>query len=279
MTTLVGIPTYDEKIQVGLAGALLGEAHRSDCPHFTIAFKASSLLAFAHNALLCMALNNRSQGITHLLIIHSDVLPEPGFMKILHDEMSATGAGVCSGVLPIKDSNGLTSTALLQDLSLTQQPGPREFRRRRVTMREMDKLPETFDARDLAEFFGEEGSHTGLPQQPALLVNTGLMLIDVRQTWVQSVHFNITDTIWKNDQGLYYADVEPEDWAFSRLAAECGATVIATRKVRARHAGRALFPNHGGWGEWDSDQAGLPGHAAQNGNGKGVNTHETVLQG
>jgi hypothetical protein len=271
MTILVGIPTYDEKIQVGLAGALLGEAHRSDCPHFTIAFKASSLLAFAHNALLCTALNNRSQGITHLLIIHSDVLPEPGFVKILLDEMSATGAGVCSGVLAIKDSNGLTSTALLPDLALAQQPGPREYRRRRVTLRELDKLPETFNARDVAELFQEPGG------SPVLLVNTGLMLIDVRQTWVETAHFNITDTIWQNDEGLYYADVEPEDWAFSRLAAEAGATVVATRKVKARHAGRMTFPNAGGWGEWDSDRAGLPGRS-MNGNGQGVK-HETVLQG
>lgn len=249
MTILIGVPTYDDTIKAGLSSAIMTEGGRPGCPPYTVAYKASSLLAFAHNALLCLALNNRP-AITHLLLNHADVIPEPGYIGTLYDEMQRTGAGVVSVVLPLKDTKGLTSTAFLPDIDTAWLPGPRTYKRRRLTMHEAEQMPETFDVHDLAAAFESDAS------KPALLVNTGLMLIDVTQPWAECVHFEINDTINRNAQGLFIADVEPEDWHFSRQLAQLGVTVVATRKIKAKHVGRANFPNSGAWGDLEHDTDG-----------------------
>lgn len=248
MTTLIGIPTYDDTLRSGLAVSLLTEMSHPGCPRYTVACKQSSLLALAHNELLCLALNNRPD-ISHLLIIHSDILPDPGYIAQMHKDMKEARAGVLSAVIPIKDSKGLTSTALLPHIGGSDRQGRREYRRRRLTLAEAPRLPDIFDVRDLQKLFDEDSSDA------VLLVNTGMLLIDMRQPFVERVHFEINDAIFRNDDdGMYYADVEPEDWHFSRQLAEHGARVCVTRRVRLRHVGRMNFPNSGTWGEWQADQ-------------------------
>jgi hypothetical protein len=249
---MIGVPCYDERVHMQLANALLHELGEPLCPTFTVTFKASSLLAFCHNLLLCNALNARAQGVTHLLICHADVVPKPGFLKTLYEEMIFNGAGIMAGVLPIKDGNGLTSTALLEDAGQVKQRGPRDFRRRRVTLKELEQLPETFAACDLAKLWGVTA------RKPVLLVNTGLLLIDVCQPFAELLNFQINDAVWRGDDGQFYPDVESEDWAFSRMAAELNVKVCATRKVQAYHVGRENFPNFGAWGKLDVDTIGLP---------------------
>jgi len=252
MTILIGVPTYDDTVKAAACGLLLSESRQPHCPPYTVAFKTASLLAYAHNALLCIALNNRPE-ITHLLIWHADVIPQPGFLAVLWEEMVRSQADVLGTVLAIKDGKGLTSTALLPDVTGEADPvGRREFRRQRLTLKEAASLPPTFDALDLQRVFEDQST------SPTLLVNTGLLLIDVRKPWIERCWFEINDAIFKRDDGLWYADVEPEDWHFSRLAAAAGARVCATQKVMAAHVGRANFPNTGAWGEWSHDLAGKP---------------------
>jgi hypothetical protein len=250
MAILIGIPTYDDTVKAGLTQAIMQEGQTPGCPPYTVAFKASSLLAFAHNSLLCTALNNRSQ-ISHLLINHADVVPDPGYLKTLYDEMLMTGAGVVSVLMPLKDRKGLTSTALLPDYARADWAiRPRTYTRQRVTMSEAMTLPETFGAAEVAQVFGKPA------EGAALLVNTGLMLIDVQQPWAEQAHFEINDAIDRNADGKFIADVEPEDWNFSRQLAVLGVKVVCTRKVKAIHVGRANFPNDAAWGEWQHDQNG-----------------------
>src|SRR4029077_19607237 len=53
---------------------------------------------------------------------------------------------------------------------------------------------------------------------------------------------------------MYFAQVEPEDWYFSRLCHELKLRIGATRKVKALHAGKRRFSNESPWGEhFDSD--------------------------
>jgi hypothetical protein len=249
MAILIGIPTYDHTLLAGLHQALSTEGQQPGCPPYKIAIKASSLLAFAHNALLCTALNNRPD-ISHLLINHADVVPEPGYLRLMYEEMLRKDAGVVSAVIPIKDNKGLTSTALLPDGDTEWMQQPRSYKRRRMTMREVMTLPATFEARDVAQLFGAD------PDRAALLVNTGLMLIDVQQPWSERVYFQINDTVCQDERGKFVADVEPEDWFFSRQLARLGVKAVATRKVKVTHYGRAPFANDSAWGEWEHDRDG-----------------------
>jgi hypothetical protein len=250
MAILIGVPTYDDSVKVGLAQAIMQEGQQPGCPPYTVTFKASSLLAFAHNSLLCIALNNRPT-ISHLLINHADIVPDPGYLKTLYDEMLRTGAGVVSVLMPLKDRKGLTSTALLPDFAAADwNSRPRTYTRRRVTLHEAMTLPETFGVNELAACFGQTA------ETAALLVNTGLMLIDVQQAWAERVHFEINDAIDRAEAGNFVADVEPEDWHFSRQLAQLGVKAVCTRKVKAIHVGRANFPNSEAWGEWQHDQNG-----------------------
>lgn len=253
MTLLIGIPTYDEHVHARLMMALLAEARREDAPPHAILEKASSALTATFNYLWCMALNNRP-AVTHFLMIHADVVPfEPGFLRSLLDELERTGAGLLSALLPIKDEKGLTSTAFLDDLALADQPlgdRPRPFTRRRLTVREAEQLPETFGAPDLARLFGAKA------ERPAILANTGLMLVDMRQSWVDGMLFDIGNRLFCDEQGRYAVDFDPEDWRFSLEAQRRGARVLVTRKVKAFHAGQMKFPNWGAWGEWKRDKEG-----------------------
>lgn len=266
MTVLVGIPTYDDTLRSGLALALLTEMRQPKCPPYTVACKQSSLLALAHNELLCIALNNRPE-ISHLLIVHADVMPDPGFIAQMYSDMAEAQADVLGAVIPIKDSKGLTSTALLPSLGTAERHGRREFRRRRLTMTEAVRLPDVFDVHDLQHVFEDDSDDA------ALLVNTGMMLIDVRKAFAELVHFEINDAIFQNERGQFYADVEPEDWHFSRQCAELGARVCVTRRVGLRHVGRANFPNKQAWGEWAVDQTYSPSP-----NGKEPH-HEVAMPG
>jgi hypothetical protein len=248
---LIGVPTYDHTLLAGLHQMLTTEGQQPGAPPYKVAIKASSLLAFAHNALLCTALNNRP-AISHLLICHSDVVPDPGFLRVMYEEMLRTEAGVVSAVIPIKDSKGLTSTALLPEAAQAEWiRQPRRYKRRRLTMREVMTLPATFEARDVAQLFGEG------PERAALLVNTGLMLIDL-QPWSEQIYFQINDAVYCDERGKFVADVEPEDWFFSRQLAQLGVKAVATRKVKVAHYGRAPFANDSAWGDWEHDQDGGP---------------------
>ncbi len=238
--TLLGLPTYDNSVNADLVLALLNEVHVPGTPAFQVAKTQMSLLACGFNRLYATALNQRPK-CTHFLLLHADVVPENGFVKALHAEMERTGAGILSTVLPLKDNRGLTSTGLMAEYG-------RPFRRRRVTMTELAHLPQTFGGRDVARLFGH-----GEMADPVLLVNTGLMLIDLRIPQAEQYYFEITDRIVRNADGSFQAEVDPEDWHLSRMAHEAGVRVLATKTVKARHAGRAFFPNFSVWGEWERD--------------------------
>lgn len=107
--------------------------------------------------------------LTHLVSLHNDVVPEVGWIDILMDELERTGADFLSAVLPIKDLNGLSSTAI----DSTDDPFCVE---RRLTMSEVHSLPETFTAADC-----------GYPDRP-LLVNTGCWIMDFTKDWRKLTH-------------------------------------------------------------------------------------------
>lgn len=214
LKVFAGLPTYDGQRWNGCSVA---DLQRCGCDTFEA---ASSLLANAFNACYAEALNRRPV-VTHFLLLHADVVPlDAQWPLTLVAEMESVKADVLSVVLPIKSETGLTSTAL--------ETGDR-WRPRRLTTTEMQERPVSWTA-------------------PDLLVNSGLLLVDLRRPWVEDVCFSIHDELRRRD-GKWVAEVEPEDWAFTRQCRNFGASVWVTRVVRALHIGRKSWRNDQAWGE------------------------------
>lgn len=194
------------------------------------------------NAVYCTALNAAEQGrCTHFAMLHSDIVPDHGWLDVLLAEMDATGAHLVSAVAPIKDRRGVTSTGI----------GNPKFRWgpfRRFTVRELEVFPETFNADDA-------GYPGGI-----LLHNTGCWVADLRKP-----EFFATDeqghlrasfcfprritrelglgNVWTNT-------CESEDWYYSRELHDLGCKTYVTRKVKLFHKGSADYPNQGNWGSY-----------------------------
>jgi hypothetical protein len=234
---LVAMPTYDGNIDFQTQAAVYRET--AGYADRVVASQQSSLLANCCNQLYCLALNDREQ-YGWFMLWHSDIrIKEPGLISGLLLEMKRLGAGAISVLMAIKDEKGLTSTGLyfLQD---------GKKRRRRLTIREAVRLPETFCADDLIKFWDA-------PENAALLVNTGLMLIDISRPWAEKIYFNISDKI-VNTNGKFVAIVDPEDWWISRQLYELEVPVYCTRKFTAYHKGIGLYSNCGEWGTWEIDK-------------------------
>lgn len=205
--TLLGIPTYDGRVHVGVLGAIL----RLPKPPM-IEFSISSLLANSFNRLWCTALNLRSSGLTHFCMLHADVEPtEPDWLPKLHYLAQKYQADVISAVIPIKDpAKRITSTAMMT------AHGPRN-----ITCDEALNSPATFT-------------------NSKLLLNTGLMLVDLSKPWVEEIHFEIQDHIVREGDH-FVSTCLSEDWAFSIQAREMGAKLFATREIAVKHWGTAAY--------------------------------------
>lgn len=198
-------------------------------------YSDSSLLALNFNSVWCNALNRANQGerLDYFAMQHSDIEPETVWLDKLIDELDSHDLDVLGVVSPIKTSAGLTSTAVARDDGDTWRP------QRRLTMSEVYDLPETFTSDDVA------GS---------LLLNSGLWVAKFDLAWAKKVHFTINDRIvFDQTSGMYRAEVEPEDWYFSRLCHELGLRIGVTRKVSLLHSGIQKFTNQHAWGSESTD--------------------------
>lgn len=195
-----------------------------------IQFYSSSLLAKTFNHLWCNALNARSKGVTHFAMVHADIGPETYWLDKMHAIMSEHKADILSVVAPMKSYEGLTSTGIDGYID-----GRRALTPRRFTMREIYAMPHaTFT-------------------HPDLVINTGLMLVDLTKPWVEEVAFGIADEIHVSDDGKFTPFTIPEDWSFSRQARNRGAIIYATRDVKLEHWGTAAYANTGPWGSLEID--------------------------
>jgi hypothetical protein len=192
--------------------------------------KSYSALTRNFNELWCAALNEREKGVTHFMMLHDDIAPEPWFADTMMDIMTSNNADVVSVIVPIKDHTGYTSTAL----DAPPFAGADPWRVTRLTMHEVyNDYPATFTRHNL-------------------LINTGCMLVDIRKPWVEQVRFRFEDKIVKRN-GKFYAENMPEDWLFSQDALKLGAKLYATRVVKVNHVGQIKFSNALTWGTEKSD--------------------------
>ena len=230
----LGIPTHDGRTDVvGLSAIVHSMSERGDVFWKS---RGSSLINFNCNALFCDALNMRKNGVTHFLLMHSDVRPEPGFVTKMMKILTARELDLLSVVLPIKDDEGLSSTCVVI------RTGENTAERRRLTMAQIQQLPPTFRNVECAEFFGKALDDV------IMLANTGLMLLDLSKSWIEKLVFSTIDKIVKLD-GQFTAHCEPEDWSFTRQLHQLGGRLAVTRAVKAKHMGMKAFDNQEVWGE------------------------------
>jgi hypothetical protein len=232
--TLLGMPGYGQVT----AGAARGFWRATRYPH-RVAFRycEGSLLAQNFNNLWCTALNLRHTGqrCDYFAMLHADVEPGDFWLDALTAELEAKGLDVLSAVVPIKDTLGLTSTALARPDGDQWRPACR------LTMAEVCRLPETFTGDDVG----------GRPR----LLNTGCWVAKLGD-WADKVAFTINDRVeFDATAGRYVPRVEPEDWNFSRQCHALGLKLGATRKVALAHAGTVRVRNTHPWGEqaFDAD--------------------------
>lgn len=193
----------------------------------------SSLLPDAFNTLMCNALNMDMDGekATHFVMVHGDIAPQEHWLSMMLDESEATGVDILSAVVPIKVVGcDDTSTAIG-----TLNGRYSDFRR--ITTKEtLIQLPPTFGPEDCC--VGDE----------RLLLNTGLMVVDLRKPWIEDWlaggGFRLESHAWKCPDGKWKSICIPEDWSFSYDAqVKYGARVAATTKVRLIHYGEAGYAN------------------------------------
>lgn len=186
----------------------------------------SSLLCQSFNTSLAKALDARDRGeIDYFALLHSDIEPEPYWLDKLAGELARYQADVISAVIPIKEpaEDPRTSTAI----GALDNPW---YPARYVRRSDRDRLPETFGAADVCG-----------PDE-VLLINTGCMLIDLRDPFWDTFAFTIEDRITQVG-GKRVAQVCPEDWRMSRQLHAAGLRYLATWSVKATHHGAAGWPN------------------------------------
>ena len=221
MTAMISVPTYDGKMHLGTVNGIL---RASKSPEHAVQFVASSLLAKCFNQLWCRALNDRKKGITHFAMLHADIAPEDYWLDTMLRIMEARNADVLSVVSPLKNSDGLTSTAI----------EGANTKAKRFTLKEIHAM--------------EDKTFT----HEKLLINTGLMLVDLRNPWVEQVLFTMKDYILKRGEE-FFTETISEDWCFSKQARQLGAKLFATSEVSLRHFGSAAYSNDCPWGNLETD--------------------------
>lgn len=225
----MAMPRRGSKVSFGAARAFFWAVTSSKaCPLNYVDAAPSTLLNHGFDRMWSEALNARDErGVTHFAMLHDDVCPEGVWVEDLVDELERLDADIVSAVVPIKDKRGLTSTAVSYgDI----------WHRRRITMHEAMRLPETFGSEDVG---GQ------------ILLNTGCWVCDLRKPWCDEINFGSLERIVKKD-GRRVAEVVPEDWLFSHRLHEMlgGAALYATRKVQLTHDGESThWPNYQAWGQ------------------------------
>jgi hypothetical protein len=134
------MPSYGK--QTAAAGKALWRAC-ADMDSVFVAQQLGSLLAQNCNALWCWALNMVRDGerVDYFAMLHDDIGASDFWLDRLIDELEANDLDLLGVVAPIKDSRGLTSTALAGD-----DPWAPHCR---LSMHEVYQLPETFTEKDV----------------------------------------------------------------------------------------------------------------------------------
>jgi len=248
----LGVPCYGAQLDAGTSYACI-TASRTQ--RVVMRYESRSLLANCFNTLFATALTLRkpemlgpghANGVTHFCLMHGDVIPaDPDWLSQMMEIMKKDRLDVLSVTIPIKDNKGIVSAGF--DMSSPDELNP--WRTRRLTTTEVANLPEV-----IRPWHAKKLKGWPKDREPVLLVNTGLMLIDIRGSWAEKLCFTINDQIlFNSEKGVFQAFCEPEDWNMSRKLHELGVDYGTTRLVNVKHAGRFEYSNQLAWGDTEVD--------------------------
>ena len=256
-------------VEIEAMMAALLYATDTDKMEMVFSHRQSSLLAYSFNILWCECMNANMSD--YFIMQHADIFPVGEWATQLVDECDAGGYDVMHAMAAIKDSRGVTSTAL----GTQEHFGPV----RKITTYEREKLPDTFGLEEALDAVGRKATVARSPEgQWCLLPNTGAMCVKIGPWCQRFPGFTIRDRIIRiyEDDRKFAADdpaapdegfkcigpqVAPEDWNFGRWCASKGMKVGGTRKVKVAHFGRGMFTAASQWGDWLQDESFLGGKA------------------
>ncbi len=196
------------------------------------------------NTLWLEGLNAAEAGaITHFAMLHSDVYPEANWIDTLIEGMEKSDVTLISAPIAIKDGRGIMSCGI-------GNPENSWSPLRRVTAKELECLPDTFDASDL-----------GYPGH-CLLHNNGCWIADLRDKRFFETDangdlraiFQFPKRCFRAANGAWMRQGESEDWYFSRMIHDLGIRSAITKRCKIRHRGTVDFANWGAWGEFEQDE-------------------------
>ena len=136
----------------------------------------------------------------YFLLIASDVEPSSNFLHVMVEELEQGKWDALSAVVAIKDNRGMTSTAV-------GQISNRWTEARKLTMTEVDQLPETFGVNECLQFLDWKKGNCfdkllAHPEERwqcdlCLLANTGLLLIKTADWCWEFPGFEIRDQFYE----------------------------------------------------------------------------------
>lgn len=202
----------------------------------------------------CRCLNEKVP-YDYFLMLHADLAPLSDgrpWGDLLIEEAENNGYDVLHAFARIKDWSGNTSTLVTGSLDPFGTPA------RRVTMKELQSLPPTFDASHYRCVMNLDWPNAYMG------INTGCMLVDLRyhrKVFRRFPGFSWTTLVMgprRDDPSLYVpldnpeCDLDgelrsyfwPEDWAFGQWCEKQGLRVGGTSKVVTNHYGTAYFSTH-----------------------------------
>jgi len=200
-----------------------------------------SLLANCFNHCWCKFANSMHM-FDYFVMLHSDVAPSDDWMRVLIAELEASGYDLMHAVSPIKDRDGMSSTAL------GHSGKDRRFEsKRRIALHEAKvMLPDTFGTEQALAVLGTDGFDP--VDDLCLMPNTGCMVIRRSEKWREFPGFQIHDALVRTSEGELEPAVMPEDWELGAWCHRNGLRVGATTKVDVRHAAVTWYDSTQQWG-------------------------------
>src|SRR5262245_38955904 len=135
------MPTHERKVDYEAVLAMdmnraLDPSYGFNCAVGNVVNSGHPSLPHCFNRLLCEVLNHEGQ-FTHMAMLHSDIVPEDGWLSKLIAIILEKKADVITVATPIKDERGMTGIGI-------GLPGNHCEALKKFTMHEIFELPETF---------------------------------------------------------------------------------------------------------------------------------------
>lgn len=277
-TVYIACPTYNGEVRQETATRIMKQA--TVLPNI-IKIHGSSALTMNCNQMWAEALDMRDKfardakertdlpddkkyNLKWFAMCHADVVPEEMWVDKLIKIAEERNLDMVSCVIPIKDTKGISSTAI-------EVEGSDHFPFMRISQAQIwDKnFPVTFTKEEVVRSLSADKSRIYDPvvqpiadhlQTPTLaeydieninlLLNTGCMIIRLDQEFSDKVYFHIANSIYKNEEtGKRITYFYPEDWFVSRLIAKEGGRIAGTKALRVQHYGVSEYNNFETWGD------------------------------